>query len=387
MAAVTCVPLDAPAGRLWPVMACVVGLVVAGVVAFLTMSVEGHHVTGMTQRIPWGLPHVFAYFLILAAPGALNVAMMADVFGRTAYKPYAALSAMLAMALLIGGLTILVLDLGRPDRVLLTLLHRNDRSVFAWNTVLYTGFLAIVAAHLVTLLDGRYRRFGPVTGHAANLWRFALTTGTGLDLGVLVGRDLYSSAVFAPMFIAYALTYGLALFLLVPPVIGWLSGQRPDADVEQRLGRLLALFVGISLYLTLTLHAVNLYAPAGRGLVRFLWLDGGVYTWLMWSGQVVVGTVVPLLLIAGRRPLAAAVAVAVGGLATLYVFMIAAQAVPQTILPGLVVSSPHGDGEVAAYVATWPEWLLGLGGTAVALLVLLAGCLMFRVVPAGRGRA
>ena len=43
--------------------------------------------------------------------------------------------------------------------------------------------------------------------------------------------------------------------------------------MEQRLGRLLAIFVAISFYLTLALYAFNLYAPAGRELTREGFLD------------------------------------------------------------------------------------------------------------------
>ncbi len=382
MPTMTFAHLEAPTARLWPVLAVIAAVAVAGMAAFLTINIAGHHVTGMTQRVPWGVPHVFAYFLILAASGALNVAMLAAVFGRTVYKPLEPFSTLLAIALLMGGLTILVLDLGRPDRVLLTMQYRNNWSIFAWNTILYTVFLALAAAHLTTLLNRRHARFSPITGHSANLWRFVLTTGTGLDLGVLIARELYQSAMFAPLFISYALTYGLAMLLVLLPAMGWLGGSRPEPEVEQRLGRLLAIFVAVSLYLTVALYAFTLYAPAGRGLARFVWLDGGIYTALLRGGQIVLGTAVPLLLILKKQPVLAAAAVIIGGFATLYVFMIAAQVFPQSILPGHVVSSAYGDGMVAHYMARWPEWLLGFGGVAVALLVLLAGCLLFRVVPA-----
>jgi len=386
MPAMTYAHLDSPTARLWPVLAVTAAVVVAGMAAFLTIDIQGHHVTGMTQRVPWGVPHVFAYFLILAASGALNVAMLASVFGRTVYKPLEPFSTLLAIALLMGGLTILVLDLGRPDRVLLTMQYRNNWSIFAWNTILYTVFLALAAAHLATLQNRRYARFSPVTGHSANVWRFVLTTGTGLDLGVLIARELYQSAIFAPLFISYALTYGLAVLLVLLPVMGWLGGNRPEPEVEQRLGRLLAIFVAVSFYLTVALYAFTLYAPAGRSLARFVWIDGGIYTALLWGGQIVLGTAIPLLLILKKQPVLAAAAVIIGGFATLYVFMIAAQVFPQSILPGHVVSSAYGDGMVAHYMARWPEWLLGFGGVAVALLVLLAGCLLFRIVPSRRSR-
>ena len=56
------------------------------------MEREGHWITGMNNQIVWGLPHVFAIVLILAASGALNVASMASLFDIDHYKPLARLS-------------------------------------------------------------------------------------------------------------------------------------------------------------------------------------------------------------------------------------------------------------------------------------------------------
>ncbi|HEY6094897.1 MAG TPA: NrfD/PsrC family molybdoenzyme membrane anchor subunit, partial [Gallionellaceae bacterium] len=95
------------------------GLVVgAGLLAMHYMEEHGHIVTGMNNQIVWGMPHVFAIFLIVAASGALNIASIGSVFGKTMYKPLAPLSGLLAIALLVGGLCVLVLDLGRPDRLI-----------------------------------------------------------------------------------------------------------------------------------------------------------------------------------------------------------------------------------------------------------------------------
>ena len=51
-----------------------------GVGSALYMETNGHHVTGMTNQIVWGMPHVFAVFLIVAASGALNIASIGSVF-------------------------------------------------------------------------------------------------------------------------------------------------------------------------------------------------------------------------------------------------------------------------------------------------------------------
>ena len=43
---------------------------------------HGHIVTGMNNQVVWGMPHVFAMFMIVAASGALNVASIGSVFGQ-----------------------------------------------------------------------------------------------------------------------------------------------------------------------------------------------------------------------------------------------------------------------------------------------------------------
>ena len=57
-----------------------------GLLAVWYMEHNGHYVTGMTNQIVWGMPHVFAVFLIVAASGALNVASIASVFKKEDYE-------------------------------------------------------------------------------------------------------------------------------------------------------------------------------------------------------------------------------------------------------------------------------------------------------------
>ena len=62
------------------------------------MDSHGHVITGMNNQVVWGLPHVFAVFLILSASGALNPASLSTVFGRTSYTPVARLSGVFAVS-------------------------------------------------------------------------------------------------------------------------------------------------------------------------------------------------------------------------------------------------------------------------------------------------
>ncbi len=348
-------------------------IVLVGLGAALYMEENGHWVTGMNNQIVWGTPHVFAVFLIVAASGALNVASIASVFGRKLYKPLSRLSGLLAIALLAGGLAVLVLDLGRPDRLTVAMTVYNFKSIFAWNIFLYTGFFVIVAVYLWVMMERRMNDYSKPVGMFAFLWRLTLTTGTGSIFGFLVARDAYDSAVYAPMFIIMSFAYGLAIFLpVLMAAMAWTGRELGDVTFD-RLRKLLGVFVAAALYFVAVYHLTNLYITQRHGVEGFVLLSGGVYTKMFWLGQVIVGGVVPLIILfsglAKIRPMVtiACVLIVLGGIAQMYVTIIGGQAYPMPLFPGKEVSSSFFDGVVGNYTPSLPEVLLGIGGIGIAL--------------------
>ncbi|MCK4868396.1 MAG: polysulfide reductase NrfD, partial [Alphaproteobacteria bacterium] len=360
-------------------------LVLLGLGSAWVMEHNGHHITGMNNQIVWGMPHVFAVFLVVAASGALNVASIASVFGKTAYKPLSRLSGLLALTLLIGGLAVLVLDLGRPDRLIVAMTTYNFKSIFAWNIYLYNGFVVIVGVYLWFQMERRMQRYATAVGWVAFIWRLILTTGTGSIFGFLVAREAYDAAIMAPLFIAMSFSFGLAIFLLVMMAsCAWTS--RPLGDkLLKRMGKLLAIFIAAVLYFTATQHLTNLYAAEHAGVERFILAEGGIITTLFWLGQVILGGIVPLALLflpmtAGTRggTILASILVILGGLAQVYVIIVGGQAYPLVLFPGMEVTSSFADGAVAQYLPSWYEIGLGIGGVAFALLAV---ALAVRVLP------
>ena len=63
----------------WLLLAALGVLVLLGAGAAFMMEHEGHWITGMSNQVVWGTPHVFAVFLIVAASGALNTASISSV--------------------------------------------------------------------------------------------------------------------------------------------------------------------------------------------------------------------------------------------------------------------------------------------------------------------
>jgi len=371
--------------RYWGILLALAVIALIGVAGAHHMDVEGHHVSGMTNQIVWGLPHVFAIFLIVAASGALNIASLASVFGKQVYKPLARFSAILSLALLVGGLAILLLDLGRPDRLIVAMTHYNFKSIFAWNIILYIGFMVIVMAYLWLMMERRMQRWSKPAGLLAFVWRLVLTTGTGSIFGFLVAREAYDSALLAPMFIIMSFAFGLAILILLLMLSFSLDRRELDISQLQRLRKLLGIFTAGVFYFVVVFHLTKLYGTQNHGFESFILMDGGIYTFLFWIVQIGLGNLLALALIyapqlqtSAKSLAGACLLVIVGAFAQLYIIIIGGQAYPLNIFPGYLVESGFYDGVVNAYTPSPWEIMLGCGGVTAALLLAL---LALRVLP------
>lgn len=385
----TLLEIDGNSNSYFILIAALGAMIALGLGSAYYMEHNGHYVTGMSNHIVWGVPHIFAIFLIVAASGALNVASIASVFGKVPYKPLAPLSAILSICLLVGGLVVLVLDLGRPDRLIVAMTSFNFKSIFAWNIFLYTGFIGIVGVYLWFMLKPAMNKYSSQVGLIAFVWRIILTTGTGSIFGFIISREAFNSALLGPMFVIMSFSFGLAVFLLVL-LAAYKGTKRPIGDaIIYRLRNLLGVFVAAVMYMVIAFHLTKLYGTENHAVEAFILLEGGIYTSLFWYGQIILGSIVPLILFytpqINRSTTSLVIGcflVILGGMAQLYVMIIGAQAFPMTLIPGMeIVSSGFFDGRIVGYIPSLWEVLLGLGGIAFALVLVSLGVKILKILP------
>ena len=359
-----------------------------GFFSFITLEHEGHWLTGMNNQVVWGVPHVFAIFLIIAASGILNIASISSVFNIKIYKPLGRLSALLAICLLTGGLIVLVADLGRPDRLVVAMTTFNFKSIFAWNIFLYSGFILVIALYLWMMFEARYNKFVGKVGTFAFVWRVILTTGTGSIFAFLVAKEAYNGALLAPLFIALSLLIGTAIFY---KTLYWMDkglGIPLGSEVIARFRKLLIYFIFAVFYLTILSHLTNLYVTKNHGYEFFLLLSGNIYTFLFWVCQIIIGTFLPLLILYNEKlsksPLGillASILVILGGFFMLYVIIISGQAYPLDLFPGYSESSSFSDGVIATYKPSIYEFMLGLGGLGISAVIYLFAIMIMDFTP------
>ena len=342
------------------------------------METEGHYVTGMNNQIVWGMPHVFAVLLIVIASGVLNVASMSSVFNFKLFKPLAPLSALMAVAFLISGLVVLVLDLGRPDRLIVAMTTYNFKSIFAWNIFLYSGFAAILVVYLWFMLDRTVSNYSKPVGVFAFLWRIILTTGTGSIFGFLIARDAYGTAILAPLFIIMSLLYGTVIYFLLLKVINYFQDTLMTDEVKDNLRKITIFFLFANLYFLALYHITNLYISKHYDYEVFILTAGGIYTIIFWIGQVLIGLLLPLYLLLNKNSnnesnfMISSLLVVFGSFAAIYVIIISGQAFPLNIFNDyIIVESSFYDNVIHDYTPSLYEIGLGIGGVALSLIIIL----------------
>ena len=279
-------------------------------------------------------------------------------------------------------------SLGRPDRMIVAITTYNFKSIFAWNIILYSGFMVIVGAYLYVQMAKGMDKYQKPLGIAAFVWRLALTTGTGSIFGWLVARQGYDAAIMAPLFIAMSLSFGMACFILVVKYAGKATDRPLGTAMTWRMGRLMGVMAAAVLYFTTIRHLGNLYAAEHSGVEQFILFGGNIYTKLFWFGQILIGGLIPLALVfaphkgeGSSRVSLAALLIILGGFAQLYVIIVGGQAFPLVMFPGMEVSSSFQDGVVGTYTPSLPEIALGLGGVAIAMLITVFAMMAFKLLP------
>jgi Ni/Fe-hydrogenase subunit HybB-like protein len=377
-------------------VAVLASFVVAGFAATLIMHENGLYLSGMTNRVPWGLQISMAIFYIGLSAGSLVVSGLYGVFGKMEYKPFARIAAYLAMLFLIAGLLSIFTDQGRIDRVFTKpFTYANATSMFSINPALYSGHIMICVLYLWALFKEK-GTLTKITSLVVVLWAIGTHTGTGAIFG-FVPRELYNSSLLPPSFVAAALSSGAALMILVIVSLARATGRHLDNELVIWLGRrLLSIFLLVTLYVLLIENAHRVYLAADHEAGMFF-LFGGTHSFFFWVGLITVGCVIPAFLLFIKRTgtsvpwtVFASILVVTGVLFERYLIVIPGLIHPPELFPGWeIVDAVFLEG-VASYSVSFLEILQTLGVIGFIGFAFVVGLKIMplapneaRVLPAG----
>jgi len=111
---------------------------IIGLVAVIYQTQQGLIVTNMRNPFSWGLYIVIWAFLVGIATGGLMVTSSIYLFNIERLKPFSRITALVALISTMAAMVVLLVDIGRPDRVLNMLVHPQFGSVLIWDFMALT---------------------------------------------------------------------------------------------------------------------------------------------------------------------------------------------------------------------------------------------------------
>jgi len=361
-------------------------LALAGLLATLYASRYGLYVTGMTNRVPWGLQIVMAVYYIGLSAGSLVISGLYGVFGKVEYKPFARLAVYIAMLFLIAGLLSILTDQGRLDRVFIQpFVYFNLQSMFSINPILYIGHIMICVIYLWALFTER-RRLTAVIATLAFGWAFCVHSGTGAIFG-FGARVLYESPLLPASFVAAAMASGTALMILTIVGLFKVTNRHVDDALIIWLGRFLAICLLIVVYFLLMENAYRAYVVELREAAVY-YLFGGFHSVLFWFGLMLIGCGVPIFLLFYRKTgktvrgiVIASALVVFGVLCERYVIVLPGLTNPAHLFPGMEITASVLEEGIASYRVSLVEILQALGVFGFIGFLFAWGLRIFKLLP------
>jgi molybdopterin-containing oxidoreductase family membrane subunit len=361
-------------------------LAAAGAYCTWLMYVDGIYLTGMTNRIPWGLQIILAVFYIGLSAGSLVVSGLYGVFGKKEYSPFARLAAYLAMLFLIAGLLSILTDQGRIDRVMvMPFKFYNLSSMFSINPTLYSGHIILCVIYLWALFKNKHRVI-KVSAVTVVIWAICVHSGTAAIFG-FVPRELYLSPLLPPSFVAAALASGAAFMIVMLVGLFRATRRRLDDELIVWLGRLLAVFILVVIYFIVVENLHRAYVIEHQEAGHYF-LFGGGHSILFWGGMMLVGFIIPAFILFSRRRgtnvrwvVFASTLVVIGILCERYLIVIPALTHAQAVFPGMEITSETVFEGVAPYTISIYEIVQALGVLGAVGFLFVVGLKKMYLLP------
>ncbi len=367
--------------------------------AYSTQVDQGLIVTGMRDRISWGLYIAgFVFFIGISHAGTLLSAILRATKARWQMSITRMAEFITVVALMVGALFPLI-DLGRPDRLLHVFLYGRWQSPLLWDVFAITTYLTGSMLYLYLPLVPDFAlcrdRLGP-TAQRWQRWFFraaslgwtgtvrqrqalerAMTVMMVVIIPVAVSvhtvvswifamtlRDPVNSTVFGAFFVAGAIFSGIAAIIILMAVLRRLLHLEEYITETQfvNLGYLLGAFTLIMGYMNLSEYVTTGYKMEEGTRFHFQQLMVGPFAGLFWF-YIIGGLVIPGLIILRPRTRT------IKGIVTAAVLVLVAMWIERYLIVVTGFRVPLMPYQPADYLPTWVEWSV-LGG-AFALFAFL----------------
>jgi molybdopterin-containing oxidoreductase family membrane subunit len=387
-------------------------LILAGMLAYIDQIRKGLQVTNLNDYALWGIYiSNFVFFIATSFVGAATVAIL-RLTKNSWRTPLVRIAEIISLAAIImAGITIII-DLGRPDRALYTIIHARFQSPITWDVIIIPTYLVAIFFLLyfpllpdLAILKKLYSKDNPrlskwygklslnwtgsVAQKAIQQKSIKIIAILVLPLGLILQtidawlfsstyRIGWNSTNFGPYFISGAFVAGVATLVVTIYMIRKVKGlEEYITDYHfDKMGKFLALACLIYLYFNANEYLMPAYASTVNEEVHLETLFTGHYSTIFWF-VTIGGLIIPVILLLfkrGRSPLAMfwiGLLVIVASWWKRYIIVTPTLLHPYLPIQGVPESWRH-------YFPSIHEWLITASNLATALLILT---LLVRYLP------
>ena len=396
--------------RYWALVAFLLAVIGWGAYAYSTQLRDGLIVTGMRDRISWGLYiATFVFFIGISHAGTLISAILRVSQARWR-TPVTRMAEFITVVALVCGASFVIIDLGRPDRVLNVFVYGRWQSPIIWDVLAITTYLTASITYLFVpmipdlalfrdRLSGRTSRWrgwlyrAVAIGWVGNVaQRRSLGTAIGVLMILIIPiavsvhtvvswvfamtlRVPWNSALFGAFFVAGAIFSGIAMLIIVMAILR--RAYRLQEYVTEKhfvyLGYLMAAFAGIMIYANISeliTHGYKMEEGVEFQFRQLFLTQFGPLFWFYLLGGLVAPIVLALLPWTRNVPgmVLAAGLVTVAMWIERYVIVVSGLRVP--LMPY----------EPASYAPTWVEWSMLAAGLALFALLITIFTKVFPII-------
>ncbi len=404
------------AGVIWTWTLVVIS--VLGVLAYIDQVIKGQVVTNMNDYALWGIYiSNFVFFVATSFVGTVTVAVLR--LTKNAWRtPIVRIAEIISLACIImAGITIMI-DMGRPDRLLYLFIHGRMQSPIIWDVIIIPTYIVISLLLLyfpllpdLAILKKHFKKTKPKLskwyGKLSLNWTGSvaqkaiqsksiqiiaiLTIPAGFMLQTIdawlfstLFRVGWDSTNMGAYFISGASVAGVGALVAVVYVIQRaykLEDYITDYHYD-KLGKLLALTCLIYLYFNINEYLLPQLTSKKESITHTNVLFVGEYAPLFWL-VTIGGLIVPIILLLskkGRKPLPMfliGLIVVVGSWWKRYLIVTPTLLHPFLPIQGVPESWRH-------YFPSLHEWLITVGTLAMALLIITILVRYIPVIPIQR---
>ncbi len=224
-----------------------------GFAAYLTQYNRGLTITGMSRDVSWGIYIAQFTFLVGVAASAVMVVLPYYIHNVKVFGRITILGEFLAIASVTMCLLFILVDLGKPMRVLNVLLYPTPNSILFWDMLVLNGYLLLNVLIGWNVLEAErkgthYPNWVKPLIYLSIPWAVSIHTVTAFLYAGLPARHYWLTAIMAARFLASAFCSGPALLIILAYLVKKYSKFDPGKEAVDKLTTIMTYAMIISVF-------------------------------------------------------------------------------------------------------------------------------------------